>query len=367
MKIINFILVTFIIIGSITAQQSSIRGNIYDDETGEEIIYANVILDEGKATANSDLQGFFTFNNLEPGVHTIKISYIGYLTYEKTFDLKAGKSIYEKILLKTEGVKLQSIDISAKKQQRTTETQISKIQISQKQLKALPAIGGEADIVQYLQVMPGIISTGDQGGQIYIRGGSPVQNKITLDGLTIINPFHFIGSFSVFETEAIQNVDVLTGGFNAEYGGRISAIVNIKTKDGNKKEVKGKVSANPFLAKALIEGPLIKMKENNPFNASFLITAKKSLIDKTAPVLYPWVNENDSLNMPFQFQDLYGKLSLDLGGGSKINAFGFNFTDKYLNPSVSDISWSNTGGGLDFRIVPGASNLIVDALFGYSS
>ena len=275
--------------------------------------------------------------------------------------------IYQKLLLKTEGVKLQSIDITANKQRRTTETQISKIQVSPKQLKALPSVGGVSDIVQYLQVMPGIISTGDQGGQIFIRGGSPVQNKITLDGLTIINPFHFIGSFSVFETEAIQNVDIHTGGFNAEHGGRISAIVNIKTKDGNRKNLTGHVSANPFMAKALIEGPLIKLKENKNFNSSFLLTGKTSVIDRTANTLYPYINQKDSTGLPFQFQDVYGKLTLDLGGGSKINAFGFNFQDNYNNPKVTDLSWDNIGGGLNFRIVPGSSNIIIDALFGYST
>jgi hypothetical protein len=218
-----------------------------------------------------------------------------------------------------------------------------------------------------LQVIPGIITTGDQGGHIYVRGGSPIHNKVTLDGLTIINPFHFIGSFSVFETEAIQSVDVHTGGFNAEHGGRISAIINIKTTDGNRRKYSGHVAANPFMVKALAEGPIIKLTDDKNYSGSFLLTGKKSMIDRTSNFLYPYLNKSDSIALPFQFQDLYGKITLDLGGGNKINAFGFDFSDKYLNPRVTDLSWHNAGGGLNFRIVPGGSNLIIDALLGYSA
>ena len=358
-----FLLFTF----SSFAQQTSIRGNVYDDETGETVIYANVTLDDSVSWTSTDIEGFFSISNLKPGTHQLKISFLSYEPFIYNFEIKKGQTIYQKVMLKTVGLRLQSIDISANKQRRQSETQISKIDVTPKQLKALPSVGGSADLVQFLQVMPGIISTGDQGGQIFIRGGSPVQNKITLDGLNIINPFHFIGSFSVFETEAIQNVDIHTGGFNAEYGGRISAIVNIKTKDGNRKHIAGHVAANPFMAKALIEGPVFKLRDDKNFSGSFLLTGKTSLIEKTAKVLYPYINKSDSTGLPFQFQDLYGKLTLDLGGGSKINAFGFNFQDNYRNPKVTDLSWNNSGGGLNFRIVPSTSNLIVDALFGYSS
>lgn len=132
---------------------------------------------------------------------------------------------------------LGEVKISASKERSKSEVQVSKIAVTPKQIKSSPSIGGDADIAQYLQILPGIVSTGDQGGQIFIRGGSPVQNKILLDGLNIYNPFHSLGFFSVFETEMIRNVDVLTGGFNAEYGGRILAIVDIKTREPNKSRV----------------------------------------------------------------------------------------------------------------------------------
>lgn len=366
-KTIILFVFTIIAFGQIIAQTGTIRGNVLEKETGEPIIYGNIILLDENSNTTTDLDGFFSLTKIPVGKHILKISYIGYKPYELEFEIKkAGNIVYKKIFIETEGIKLKSVDITAQKSRRKSETRISKLEISQKQLKAMPSIGGEADIIQYLQVVPGIISTGDQGGQLYIRGGSPVQNKITLDGLTIVNPFHSIGSFSVFETEAVKNVDVLTGGFNSENGGRISAIVNIKTKDGNKKRLGGFVSANPFLFKSMIEGPIVKLSEKNGFNASFLLTGKKSIIEKSAAVLYPYVSGKDSTGLPYNFEDLYGKLSLNLGNGSKINIFGFNFKDNYNNPQITSLGWNNKGGGMNFRIIPGSSSLIIDAIFGYS-
>jgi len=364
-----FFLAFFLIsIIKINAQTGTIRGNVLDKETGEPIIYGNVFLKDEKINTTTDLDGFFTLPKVPVGKHSLKISYIGYKPFEVAFEIKkSGSIVYKKIFIESEGIKLKSVDITAQKSRRKSETRISKLEISQKQLKAMPSIGGEADIIQYLQVVPGIISTGDQGGQLYIRGGSPVQNKITLDGLTIINPFHSIGSFSVFETEAVKNVDVLTGGFNAENGGRISAIVNIKTKEGNKKRFGGFVAANPFLVKSMIEGPIVKLSEKSDFSASFMLTGKKSIIEKSAAIFYPYVSSKDSVGLPYDFEDLYGKLSINLGNGSKINLFGFNFKDNYNNPKITSLGWKNTGGGMNFRVIPGSSSLIIDATFGYSN
>ena len=220
--------------------------------------------------------------------------------------------------------------------------------------------------MQYLQVIPGVVTTGDQGGQIYIRGGAPVQNKILLDGLNIYNPFHSIGFFSVFETELIRNVEVLTGGFGAEHGGRISAVVDIQTREGNKKKWGGVASASPFMGKLLLEGPITKFKEGGT-SASLVLTGKQSLIDRTSPSLYGYASNPDSLGLPFSFTDLYGKFSVVTGNGSKFNFFGFNFDDRYNNPLVTDVRWSNVGGGTNFSIIPGNSNLLVSGIIGYTN
>ena len=349
------------------AQTATLRGNIFDINTGEPIIFANLILEENGMGTTSDIDGFFILNQIQPGVYNLSVSYIGYETVVVPVKVGAGEIVYKKISMEQSGIGLNVVDISAKRERARSETQVSKIKVSQRELKALPSVGGESDILQFLQLIPGIVATGDQGGQLFIRGGSPIQNKIMLDGLTIINPFHSIGSFSVFETEIIKNVDVLTGGFNAEYGGRISAVVDITTRAGNKSKLSGMASISPFMGKALIEGPIIKYREEKPYSASFLLTGKRSLIDRTSPVLYPYINREDSAGLPYVLSDLYGKLSFELGNGSQLDLFGFSFDDRYNYPEVADIRWGNVGGGMNFKIVPGNSNLIIDGRIGYSS
>ena len=356
-----FVLIAF----SIEAQTGLIRGHAYDAESGEPVTFANVILQGTTIGTNSDMDGFFTLTQVPAGNYTLEVSFIGYQSATTEVTVADGDVVYKKLMLSSGGVELKAVDISARREVARTEVQISKLQVTQKQIKALPSTGGDADILQYLQVLPGVITTGDQGGQIFIRGGSPIQNKIMLDGMTIYNPFHSVGFYSVFETELIKNVDVLTGGFNAENGGRISAVVDINTREGNKKRLAGQLSASPFMVKALIEGPIIKLDENKG-GASFVLTGKRSIIDQTSQTLYPNAAVNDSIGLPFFFNDLYGKLSFVSNNGSKFNLFGFNYTDDYKNPEIANIGWQNSGGGMNFNILPGGSSLIVNGIAGYS-
>src|SRR5690606_13824086 len=128
---------------------------------------------------------------------------------------------------------------------------------------AVPMVGGTKDLITYITAaVPGAITTGDQGGQVYIRGGSPIQNKVLLDGMVVYNPFHSIGFFSVFDTDILQSADIYTGGFNAEYGGRVSSVMDIKTRNGNINEFHGKVDVNPFSSKLLLEGPVWNQTKN---------------------------------------------------------------------------------------------------------
>ena len=210
---------------TVFAQKSAIvRGNIYDKANGHPIPYANVILKTNDASgstlgASTDLNGFYQINNVPVGSRTLAVTFIGYDSLEVKVEMTEGGIVYKSFYLSEAAKNLETVEVSAKKDEARTTTQVSKVTVTAKQIKALPSTGGAPDIAQYLPVLAGVISTGDQGGQIYIRGGSPVQNKILLDGMTIYNPFHSIGFFSVFETETIRSVDVLTGGFNAEYGG----------------------------------------------------------------------------------------------------------------------------------------------------
>ncbi len=361
------ILLLFFSLNQAFTQTGTIRGNLYDKGNGNPISYANIYLEGTEIGVTTDDDGFFSLTNVVAGKYILVASFIGYETKKQEVELLSGQIKYIQLSLEAAGIGLAVVDISAKRERARSETHVSVIKVSPKEIKALPSVGGEADIMQYLQVIPGIIATGDQGGQLFIRGGSPVQNKITLDGLTIINPFHSIGSFSVFETEMINSVDVLTGGFNAEHGGRVSAVVDIKTRPGNGVNHESIISVSPFMYKLLTEGPIIKFNENKDFSMSYILTTKQSIIDKTANYLYPYVNKEDSIGLPYKLGDFYGKLSMQLGSGSKIDVFGFDFSDRYFHPRVADINWDNAGGGIKFKVIPSSSSIMVDAGFGYTA
>ena len=361
-----FIFLFFCLASSgIRAQTGTLRGHIYDETTGQAISFASVSLAGTQIRTVTDIDGFFNFPDIPVSTYNLQATFIGYDTLRETITVTAGQVKYAKLYMAEGSIELETINVSASLEQRRNEVNFSRITLTPKQIKALPATGGEADIAQYLQVLPGVISTGDQGGQIYIRGGSPVQNKVLLDGMTIYNPFHSIGFFSVFETEAIKSAEVLTGGFSAEYGGRISAIVDLKTREGDRSRYGGLVSASPFQVKGLLEGPIIPFDPEKEGSASFLLTGKHSYLDKTSPDLYDYATE-DSLGLPYSYTDFYGKLSFLTGTGSKLDLFGFSFTDGVNLQNIAALDWSSGGGGLNFKLIPGSSNLIIGGTIAYS-
>ena len=344
------------------AQKGNIRGFVYDQSSGQPVIFTNVYLDGTDQGAATDVNGYFSITKIEEGTYTLTVSSLGYDKYEEAITVGKDQIINKKIYLRTGAINMETVVVSAKKKEAKTRVQMSVSKITPKEIKNLPSIGGEPDLAQYLQVLPGVIFTGDQGGQIYIRGGAPIQNKLLMDGMIVYNPFHSIGLFSVFDTDIIRNADIYTGGFSAKYGGRASSIMDITTKDGNYNRFSGKVNVSPFSAKAILEGP-IKKQTDKGGSSSFLLSYRNSYLDKTSKALYSYVSDD---GLPFQFADLYGKLSFNGGNGSKFNVFGFNFTDNVKYAGVSDLGWTNYGLGSNFILVPSGSSILVEGNFSYS-
>ena len=183
--------------------------------------------------------------------------------------------------------------------------------------------------------------------------------------MVVYNPFHSIGLFSVFDTDIIRNADVYTGGFGAEYSGRISSVMDISTRDGNKKRFSGKIGGNTFGAKVMLEGPLKKAKTPDDVSMSFILSAKNSYLEQTSKYIYSYASEN---GLPFNFQDIYGKISLNAPNGSKFNLFGFSFNDQVNNyMSLSDFGWNSFGAGTNFLIIPGKAPVMIEGNIAYSS
>ena len=372
MNRIIFICLSYLFcIGFLNAQNNSsrttLRGFVFEKKSSEPIMFANVILQgidnenilKGAAT---DVNGLYNITSLESGNYKLIVTYIGYDTTELNIFIKEGEVKTKNIEITESSVKLNEVKISGERIEMKTEVKAASIKITSQDLKIIPSIGGEPDLAQYMQIIPGVVFTGDQGGQLYIRGGSPIQNKVLLDGMTIYSPFHSIGLFSVFDSDIIRTTDVYTGGFGAEYGGRISSIMDIKTVDGGKK-LSGKLSSNTFGSKVLVKGPISKNKKS-----SFILSAKTSYLDKTSELFYKEpILFFDDKGLPYSFTDIYSKISFQGNNGSKLSVFGFNFTDKVNYENVSKLNWKSNGIGSQFTLLPNGSPILIEGNIAYSN
>lgn len=346
------------------AQQGTIRGFVYEKVSGEPVLFTSVYLLKTNYGAATDINGYFIISKVPDGNYTLIITYLGFDTLTEDISIKGNNVISKKYYLTKASYSLEGVNITAEYTELRSETRTSVVKVTPKQIKQIPSIGGQADLAQYLQVLPGVVFTGDQGGQLYIRGGSPIQNKVQLDGMVIYNPFHSIGLFSVFETDLLRSADIYSGGFGAEMGGRISSVMDLTTRDGNKKRISGKVGASTFGAKILLEGPIVKQKGDNGGSSSFIFSYKNSYLEQSSKVFYSYIDE---AGLPFNYSDFYGKVSVNGSNGSKVNFFGFNYSDNATYKAVSNYAWDALGGGLNFVVIPGASPVLIDGNIAFSS
>lgn len=348
-----------------TLSQGTIRGFVKDAETGQPLMFILVGLEGTAIGTQTDENGYYSLTKIPDGAYTLLVANIEFGATREQVTITKDRVISKNFMLKKGDNVLTEIEVSAEGQDQRNNVNISVETIRSQDIKRLPSIGGQPDLAQALTILPGFVSTGDQGGQLYVRGGSPVQNKVLLDGMIVYNAFHSIGLFSVFDTDIIGNADIYTGGFNAQYGGRISSIMDITTRDGNKREVDGHIGLNPFGVRAQVEGPLKKLTDDGA-GISYVASMKHSYLDQSSKTLYPYVNDGNGL--PFRYTDGYGKISFGGANGSKFNLFGFGFTDgvnSYQN--VANLNWKNFGAGGNFVVAPPGSSVLISGNFAKSN
>lgn len=361
-RFLLFILVLSCCVGISSAQSALLKGFTYDDSNGETLPYCTILLQGTSYGALSDEKGAFVINKIPQGKYVVKVSYLGYSDLYDTIEVH-NATITKRYSLTPSSTTLDAVQIVGEGQRKEQETRTSVISVTPKDMSKMPAIGGQPDFAQYLQVLPGIISTGDQGGQLYVRGGTPVQNMLLLDGVLLYNPFHSIGIFSVFDMDIMSSADIYTGGYGAEFGGRISSVMDIKTRDGNKKHLSGKIDLSNIMGQLLLEGPIVKLKNDRKTSLSFILSAKGSYLQQASKFFYPYVGES---GLPYNFLDLYGKVTLATQNGTKLNLFGFRFADQVNYSEVADYNWNNWGVGANFQIVPGDAPTTIDGSLSYS-
>lgn len=335
MKYFKVLIALLILIGlSKTEAQKigTLRGSVTDTLSGEALPFANILLKGTNIGASADLKGNFTI----PGIpsektYTALVSYLSYSPKEIQIQIFEDQITQLRIELAPSAIRLEAVEKIGQKYDRPNETDIGLQKLTIREIEYLPQ-GVETDIFRSLQFLPGVKSTGDVSARYYVRGGSSNQNLVLFNGVSVYNPFHALGLFSIIDPEIINAVEFFKGGFTADYGGRLSSVLNLVTKDGNKNKFAANVTGSFLTAKASVEGPL-------PIG-SFIISGRKSTFNS---ILKKFLNYKEA---PFDFYDLsfkFNYISSGTGSLTKISVHGFNSLDQLIgaNSSEADYKWSN--------------------------
>jgi len=233
----------------------TINGFVRNADDGESLPYANVFLQDTDLGAMTNEKGYYVIHHIPPGSYTLVFSMIGFKKIEKKVTIAPGQQLTVDAALQINVIEMNEIVKTAARERFEREVEISTTSLNARQITSVPMLA-EADLFRTLQLLPGVVSRSDFSSQLYVRGGSPDQNLVLLDGVTVYNPFHLGGVFSTFNVDAIKDVEFMTGGFPAEYGGRLSSVLKITNREGNSRRFAGKGNISLLSAKSTIEGPI---------------------------------------------------------------------------------------------------------------
>jgi len=307
----------------------TLSGYLKDANNGEGLIGASVFVKEQKNGAVTNTYGFYSLS-LPPGKYTLSFSYIGYVTQTQVVDLQANKTI--NLELNEEVSQTDEVVITAEKLDKNVQSmQMSVQKLSAKQIKAIPTFGGESDIIKVLQMTPGIQSVGEGTTGLFVRGGSADQNLILLDQAPVYNANHFLGFFSVFNSDAIKDVEVYKGGMPARYGGRLASVVDIKMNEGNNKSFSGSGGIGLISSRLTLEGPLAKDK------ASFIVSGRRTYAD----LFLRLSNDDEIRDNRLYFYDLNAKTNVTLGKNDRLFLSGYFGKDVLNVGNNFGFSWGN--------------------------
>jgi hypothetical protein len=315
-----------------TEEKFTVSGHVKDAKTGEELIGVPVYVKEAKTGATTNVYGFYSVT-LPAGNYTFQYSYLGYLT--KDTILKLSKNMTINMELGTSQVDLNEVVISAEKENASvTDIKMSSEKLNIETIKAIPAFMGEVDVLKSIQLLPGVQSGGEGTTGFNVRGGSPDQNLIQLDEAPVYNASHMLGFFSVFNADAIKDVEIYKGGIPAEHGGRLSSLVDIRMKDGNNKKFSMEGGIGTISSRLTVEGPIVKDK------SSFFISARRTYAD-----LYLQFSNNEAIRAnKVYFYDLNAKLNYKLSEKDKVFISGYFGQDVFKFRNDFKIAWGNKTG-----------------------
>ena len=319
------------------AQTHTLSGRVRDAATGEYILGANVIdLSSGKGVS-TNIYGFYSLQ-LGEGSNTIQYSFIGYNSVSK--EVVMEQSITLDLGLDPATIEIEDAEVLGSRTQNTQSADLGRIDVSIETIKSLPALMGEVDILKTIQLLPGIQSAGEGNSGFYVRGGGPDQILVLLDNATVYNASHLFGFFSVFNADAIKNVDVHKGAIPARYGGRISSVLDIGLRDGNRKDYKYSGGIGLISSRLTAEGPIVEDK------SSFILSGRRTYIDI---LTRPLIKGSPAEGSGYYFYDLNAKFNHRFNEKDEVFLSGYFGRDvfSFQNDNMgfsTEIPWGNAMG-----------------------
>lgn len=336
-------IIGWILLGSIlclpvssNAQESSfLRIFVLSDDDGTPVSGANILIynvdgeqeSELVEAGVSDRDGFAEFRGILPERYLVKVRFVGFETHEEIIHIESGDRKEIRVFLNTSVEQFDDVVVEAQRELSTGEVGIRKVSVTD--ISRIPTPGPAGDLASYLQTVPGVVSVGDRGGELFIRGGTPDQNVVLVDNLPIIKPFHISNLFSTFSDQTVRNVDLYAGGFPAEYLGGTSSVIDVQLRPGNMREFGGDAAISPVIASIQVEGPIERDRR------SLLINGRMSTVDRFGKSL-------SGEKISYNFFDIVSRYTIQ-GDDLSCNVTGIYTSDKGLINPERDLqqSWSN--------------------------
>lgn len=306
-------------------QAATLYGFVREKSSKEPVLMANVWLKGTKIGAITNMKGYYVLSGLPAGDYEVCCRFVGFKMAVTKLTLQADTEAAVDVLLEQEPVQMNAVTISAHRDKRENEIRPSQIAVQTIELRRIPQIA-EADLFRAIQMLPGVATLSDFSAGLYIRGGSPDQNLILLDQIDVYNPNHMFGFFSTFNTDAVKSVELLKGGFPACYGGRLSSVLNVYNKEGNRQKFAGVARLSLLSATSTLEGPWKK--------GSWMISGRRTYMDLAAKMA--------DVDLPYYFYDGHAKINYDI---DQNNVASLSF---YAGNDILDLDNDGTAIGLNW-------------------
>jgi len=347
-KIFTFILLNFFSISILAQTNYTISGYVQDNESGENLIGVSIYDKNTFKGTVTNQYGFYSLT-LGQGKYDITFSFIGLESVTKNITL--SKDVRINISLESNSILTDEVIVTGEKlDKNVTSSNMSQVKIEVNNIKQLPVIFGEVDVLKSAQLLPGITSNGEGSSGLYVRGGGPDQNLILLDEAVVYNASHLFGFFSVFNADAIKDINIIKGGMPAEYGGRLSSVLDITMKDGNNKKYELDGGLGLLSSRLTLQGPIQKNK------SSFIISSRRTYIDVLSK---PFLNKIDPetgepnafAGSGYYFYDLTTKINYRISDKDRLYLSGYFGRDVFSfvnsdNGFAIEIPWGNATGSL---------------------